>query len=177
MLTLSLPAQSGRCRARIGPIESCVISSVARQHFEHDRTIALPVVARGGSHGPITAMLSRMFFSSRDILSRDSSLKHRQCSQGLVERYFVAGFVDSHEAIQLALPDLSMNNSVGSANVDKACLFVPWGVDLLGDNLSPEPVAVEVTRQFSSQRDSLQLRRGVVFLRIPKIHRDLHSGF
>lgn len=130
---------------RIWPIEGCVVRSVARKHFEHDRTIAFPVVARGGSHGPIAAMLFRMFFSSRDILSRDSSLKHRQCSQGLVERYFVAGFVDSHKAIQLALPDLSMDNSVGSGNVDKACLFVPWSVDFLCNNLSTEPVAVKVT--------------------------------
>lgn len=91
-------------------------------------------------------MVARLFVSGRNVFSRKRSLKHLQCNQGLIERYFVSRFVDPHEAVQVALPDLTMDDSVRSGDVDKACLFVSRGVDFFCDDLAPKPIAVEVTR-------------------------------
>lgn len=96
--------------------------------------------------GQITAMRLQMFLACRNVLSRNHSLEHLQRSQWLVERYFVAGLVNPHKAKQVTLTDLSMNNAIRSGYVHKACVVVPWGIDLLGNNLSTEPIAVVVAR-------------------------------
>lgn len=134
----------------VGSVQSRVVGSVGIKYLENNRTIALSVVACGGSHSPIATMVSHLFVSGRNVLSRERSLKHLQCSQGLIERYFVSRFVYSHEAVQVALPDLTMNDSVRSGDVDKSCLFVSRGIDFFCDDLAPEPIAVEVTRKISA---------------------------
>lgn len=117
-------------------------------------------------------MLLHHLFSGRNVLSRKCSLEHLQGSQGLVERYLVSGFVDSHETVQVALSDLAVNNSVRSGDIDESCILIPRRVDFFRDDLPTKPVAVEVTAMSISAIKAFEGGD----LRIAKIHDHLYSS-
>ena len=85
-----------------------------------------------------------MFLARRNILSQKHPLEHLQRSQRLVERYFMPGLINSDKAKQVTLTNLSMNNAIRSGDIHEPRMFVPWGIDLLSNNLSTEPIAVIV---------------------------------
>lgn len=160
-------AQSDRRRARwVRSVEGCVVGRIAIKHFQNHGAVTFPVLARRSSMGAITTMWLQIFLSGCNVLSLDHSFKHFQCSQGLVERYFVARLVNSHKAEQVTLTNLSMNNTIRSGDVNEARVFVALGIDLFGNNLSTKPIAVEIARiRISTVYQSSQKIEGLTHLR------------
>lgn len=141
--SLSLPVKLGRVRGRkIRSVESCVVSGIARKNLENDGAVALPEVTGWCSLGFVTS--SDMFFTGGEVLPQNRSFKHLQGSQWLVERHLVARLVNSDKTIQPALSDLPMDNAIRAGDVDKSCLFISRSINFVGDNLTAQPVAVEI---------------------------------
>jgi hypothetical protein len=113
------------------------------QHLHLNRSITLSKRASRGAYSLVA--LADLFLACRDINLLQRTLEDFQRSKRLVERYFVARLVDAQEGEETRLLDLAVDNVVAGGDVGEAGIAVAWSADLVGDNLSSEPVAVVVT--------------------------------
>lgn len=60
----------------------------------------------------------------------------------MVKGNLVAAVVDAGKGVVGALLDLAVDDGVGGDDVGVAGRAVAWGIDLFGDGLATEPIAV-----------------------------------
>jgi hypothetical protein len=128
---------------RVRPVRVRIIRRIRWQHTKLDRPISLPKRTLRRPRGHITPF-PNLHLPRRNIQSIDRAFENLERGQGLVKRYFVSGFINTHEGEFPRLFDLPVDYAVGGAEVRVACIGVPRGGDFGGDCLTAEPVAVVI---------------------------------
>lgn len=57
----------------------------------------------------------------------------------------MARLINSDETVQIALPDLAMDDPVRSSEIHETCLLVARGINFVCDDLATKPIAVIIT--------------------------------